>query len=82
MNVSVVHVRNLAEALRVLAGAEGVGGEVFFVSDGAPVDFRTFMTQYCLVSAHGCEKRWGGVFLVVSGTISTKQKEGWRFCGG
>ena len=40
---STCHVQNLVEAL-LLAGERGRGGEVYFVTDGAPVEFRSFIT--------------------------------------
>jgi nucleoside-diphosphate-sugar epimerase len=41
---STTHVDNVCEAL-LLAAAKGKGGEVYFVTDGAPVELRSFVTQ-------------------------------------
>lgn len=41
---STTHVDNVCEGL-MLAADKGRGGQVYFVSDGAPVQFRNFMTQ-------------------------------------
>ena len=40
---STTHVRNACEALR-LAAERGRGGAIYFATDGAPVEFRTFIT--------------------------------------
>jgi nucleoside-diphosphate-sugar epimerase len=41
---STCHVRNLAEGA-LLALERGRAGEIYFLTDGAPVDFRTFLTD-------------------------------------
>jgi nucleoside-diphosphate-sugar epimerase len=41
---STCHVRNVAEGA-LLAAECGEGGEIYFLSDGAPVDFRDFITE-------------------------------------
>lgn len=41
---STCHVRNVCEGL-ILGAEKGRGGEVYFLTDGAPVEFRTFMTE-------------------------------------
>jgi nucleoside-diphosphate-sugar epimerase len=41
---STCHVRNLAEGA-LLAAERGNGGEVYFLTDGAPVDFRDFVAR-------------------------------------
>ncbi len=41
---STTHVDNVCEGL-MLAADKGRGGQVYFVTDGAPVEFRGFMTQ-------------------------------------
>jgi nucleoside-diphosphate-sugar epimerase len=40
---STTHIANVAEGVR-LALEHGQGGQVYFLSDGAPVEFRSFMT--------------------------------------
>jgi nucleoside-diphosphate-sugar epimerase len=42
--ISTTHVANAAHGL-VLAGDRGRSGEVYFVTDGAPVEFRAFLTR-------------------------------------
>jgi nucleoside-diphosphate-sugar epimerase len=41
---STCHVRNVAEGA-LLAAERGQGGEIYFLTDGPPVDFRDFLTQ-------------------------------------
>ena len=41
---STCHVRNVVEGM-LLAAERGKGGEVYFLTDGAPVEFRAFLTQ-------------------------------------
>jgi nucleoside-diphosphate-sugar epimerase len=48
--VSTSHVTNLVEGL-LLAAEKGTGGAAYFLTDGAPVDFRWFLTG--LLAAHG-----------------------------
>lgn len=40
---STTHITNTCEGL-VLAAERGKGGEIYFLSDGAPIEFRTFIT--------------------------------------
>ncbi len=40
---SATHVRNVVEAL-LLAAERGRGGEIYFATDGPPIEFRTFIT--------------------------------------
>jgi nucleoside-diphosphate-sugar epimerase len=40
---SICHVRNVAEGV-LLAAERGVGGQIYFLTDGPPVDFRDFLT--------------------------------------
>jgi nucleoside-diphosphate-sugar epimerase len=41
---STCHVRNVAEGI-ICAAERGVGGEIYFLTDGAPVEFRDFLTR-------------------------------------
>jgi nucleoside-diphosphate-sugar epimerase len=41
---STCHVRNVAEGI-LLAIERGTGGEIYFLTDGPPVDFRDFLTR-------------------------------------
>jgi nucleoside-diphosphate-sugar epimerase len=43
---STCHVRNVCEGI-VLAAERGRGGEIYFLTDGAPVEFRSFITALC-----------------------------------
>lgn len=43
--VSTGHVENVVEGLLLAAETPDVGGEVFFVTDGDPIEFRTFLTE-------------------------------------
>ncbi len=49
---STCHVKNLCEAL-ILASERGKGGEIYFITDGAPVEFRSFITE--LLQTQGVE---------------------------
>lgn len=42
--VSTGHVENVVEGLMLAAEADGVGGEAYFVTDGDPVEFHSFLT--------------------------------------
>jgi nucleoside-diphosphate-sugar epimerase len=41
---STTHVRNVCEGL-ILAAERGRGGEIYFVTDGEPIEFRTFLSR-------------------------------------
>ncbi|MBW4616290.1 MAG: NAD-dependent epimerase/dehydratase family protein [Desmonostoc vinosum HA7617-LM4] len=41
---STCHVKNLCEGL-ILAAERGRGGEIYFISDGLPIEFRSFITE-------------------------------------
>jgi nucleoside-diphosphate-sugar epimerase len=43
---STCHVRNVCEGI-LLAAERGRGGEIYFLTDGAPVEFRSFITALC-----------------------------------
>lgn len=49
--VATGHVENVVEGLLLAAEAEGVGGEAYFVTDGDPVEFRSFISD--LLEARG-----------------------------
>ncbi|GAA6620794.1 NAD-dependent epimerase/dehydratase family protein [Scytonema sp. NUACC26] len=49
---STCHVKNLCEGL-ILASERGRGGEIYFITDGAPVEFRSFITE--LLQTQGVE---------------------------
>ncbi len=42
--ISTCHVKNVCEGL-ICAAERGQGGEIYFVTDGSPVEFRSFITQ-------------------------------------
>jgi nucleoside-diphosphate-sugar epimerase len=43
---STCHVRNVCEGI-LLAAERGRGGEIYFLTDGAPIEFRSFITALC-----------------------------------
>ncbi|MGH7328046.1 MAG: NAD-dependent epimerase/dehydratase family protein, partial [Polyangiaceae bacterium] len=49
---STCHIDNAVEGI-LLAAEKGKGGEIYFLTDGEPVDFRNFMTD--LVAAYGLD---------------------------
>ncbi|MBW4627479.1 MAG: NAD-dependent epimerase/dehydratase family protein [Brasilonema octagenarum HA4186-MV1] len=42
---STCHVKNLCEGL-ICVAERGKGGEIYFITDGSPVEFRSFITEY------------------------------------
>lgn len=64
------HIRNVVEGL-ILAAERGVGGEVYFLSDGEPMEFREFITR-CLetkgVTPPDKNISWGLANIVASST--------------
>lgn len=42
--ISTCHVKNLCEGL-ICVAERGKGGEIYFITDGVPVEFRSFITQ-------------------------------------
>jgi nucleoside-diphosphate-sugar epimerase len=67
---STCHVRNVCAGL-ILAAEKGRGGEIYFLTDGAPLEFRDFVTR--LVRTQGVEPpareapRWLGDALAAGG---------------
>jgi nucleoside-diphosphate-sugar epimerase len=59
---STCHVRNLAEGA-VLALERGVGGEIYFLTDGAPVDFRDFVTELAATQGVAAPQRTAPMWL-------------------
>jgi len=72
---STCHVRNLCEGI-VLAAARGRGGQVYFLTDGPPVEFREFITR--CAAAYGVEMPDRSVPLSVTKTAATVLDKGWR----
>jgi nucleoside-diphosphate-sugar epimerase len=66
---STCHVQNLCQGL-ICAAERGKGGEIYFITDGSPVDFRSFITE--LARTQGVEPgtrsipRWFVWFLAWS----------------
>ncbi|RUT06985.1 epimerase [Dulcicalothrix desertica PCC 7102] len=50
--ISTCHVKNLCEGL-ICVAERGKGGEIYFITDGKPVEFRSFITE--LVRTQGVE---------------------------
>lgn len=50
--ISTCHVKNLCEGL-ICVAERGKGGEIYFITDGTPVEFRSFITE--LVRTQGVE---------------------------
>lgn len=70
---STTHVRNACEALR-LAAERGRGGGIYFATDGAPVEFRPFVTallasQNVTPSARSLPRRVAWIIATVVETI-------------
>jgi nucleoside-diphosphate-sugar epimerase len=59
---STCHVRNLAEGA-LLAAERGEGGEIYFLSDGAPVDFRDFLTEMAATQGVAAPQRTAPIWL-------------------
>lgn len=57
-SISTCHVANVCEGL-ILAARRGRGGEVYFVTDGAPVEFRGFISE--LLRTQGVEPPEGSI---------------------
>ncbi|MBF2067754.1 MAG: NAD-dependent epimerase/dehydratase family protein [Calothrix sp. C42_A2020_038] len=51
-STSTCHVKNLCEGL-ICAAKRGKGGEIYFITDGSPVEFRSFITE--LAKTQGVE---------------------------
>jgi nucleoside-diphosphate-sugar epimerase len=72
---STTHVDNAVEGL-VLAARRGTPGGVFFVTDGAPVVFRDFVTR--LLATRGVEAPARSVPAPVAGALAAAGEAAWR----
>jgi nucleoside-diphosphate-sugar epimerase len=76
---STTHVRNVVEG--ILAAAErGRGGEVYFITDGAPVPFREFATA--LLDTQGVAAPTGTIPRWVAYTLAAMAAAAWRVLPG
>ena len=73
--MSTTHVDNCVEAL-VLAADRGTPGAAYFVTDGAPVVFREFVTA--LLATRGVEPPAGSVPLAVANAVARAGEAAWR----
>lgn len=71
---STCHVDNLCEGL-VLAAEKGVGGEVYFVTDGKPVELRSFVTA--MLRTRGVDAGERSVPHAVALTLATVSELIW-----
>lgn len=75
---STCHVRNVCEgALR--AAQHGAGGQVYFLTDGAPVEFRDFMTR--MLATQGVDVGNGEVPLWLARVAATLLEGVWTLFG-
>ena len=72
---STCHVRNAVEGL-LLAAEHGRAGEVYFVTDGAPVEFRDFLTR--LLATQGVAMEAGSVPRGLATAIAILSEALWR----
>ncbi|WP_162529733.1 NAD-dependent epimerase/dehydratase family protein [Nocardioides caldifontis] len=72
---STCHVRNLCEGI-VLAAEKGRGGQAYFLTDGAPVELRSFLTR--CAAAYGVTLPDRSVPLPVTRTTTTVLEKGRR----
>jgi nucleoside-diphosphate-sugar epimerase len=72
---STCHVLNLCEGIQV-AAARGAGGRAYFVTDGAPVEFRSFITR--CAAEHGVTMPERTVSYTVARTAAAVLDKGWR----
>lgn len=73
--MSTCHVANVVHGL-LLAEARGRGGEAYFVTDGAPVDFAAFLTR--LVATQGVRARGVGAPLWAADLLAAAGEGLWR----
>lgn len=72
---SVVHIQNLVEGLW-LAAEKGRGGEAYFVTDGEPVELRSFLTR--LLAAHDVVVGNGSMPRWFARALAAASEAGWR----
>ena len=76
--MSTCHVANTVHGL-LLAEARGRGGEAYFVTDGAPVDFADFLTR--LAATQGVRARGLGAPLWAADALAAAGEMLWRLPG-
>ena len=72
---STCHVRNVCEGM-LKAAEKGAPGEVYFLTDGAPVEFRDFITQ--LLAKEGVDANVGSIPRAVAHASSIAFDATWR----
>lgn len=72
---STCHVENLVEGM-LLAADKGKGGDVYFLTDGEPVEFRGFITS--LTRTRGIEPGDGKIPLWLAGLVAATCEVIWR----
>ena len=73
--MSTCHVANVVHGLK-LAEAHGRGGEAYFVTDGAPVEFADFLIR--LVATQGVRARGIGAPLWLADALAAVGEAAWR----
>lgn len=72
------HVANVVEGL-LLAAEKGRGGEIYFLSDGEPMEFRTFVTA--LLSTQGVEAKGRSMPYWAASAIASLGEGTWKILG-
>lgn len=72
---STCHIDNAVEGL-LLAAAHGRGGEAYFVTDGAPVEFRAFLTR--LLATQGVAAPTGRLPFALARLVAALGETLWR----
>lgn len=72
---STCHVTNVCEGL-ILAAERGRGGEIYFLTDGAPVEFRAFVTE--LLRTQGVEPASGTIPRRAARVLAWGGELAWR----
>ena len=72
---STCHVANVCEGL-LLAAEKGQGGQVYFLTDGTPVDFRKFMTQ--VFKTQGIDAGNGSMPIGLARVLARASEFAWR----
>ncbi|HKG93538.1 MAG TPA: NAD-dependent epimerase/dehydratase family protein [Gemmatimonadaceae bacterium] len=75
---STCHVRNVCEGL-MLAAERGTPGQVYFLTDGPPVEFRTFITD--LLRTQGVDPGSGSIPRPVARAAAAASEWAWRTFG-
>jgi nucleoside-diphosphate-sugar epimerase len=75
---STCHVRNVVEGV-LLASEKGIGGQIYFVTDGQPVVFREFLTR--LAATQGVSAPAREAPLWVANAAAAASEFAWRNFG-